>query len=103
MVEVARDQAVQKLVQEVPSLRPDDLAEVFNELFPTQPTTEQEAKKNRTRLLDRVTEHIRRGLQAEEIVALWPLVFPTHWNVVYNDETNSIEYREEAEPAEYAD
>jgi hypothetical protein len=103
MAEIARDQAVQRLVHEVASLRPDDLAEVYNELFPSQPATEEQARQDRSRLLDRIAEHIRRGLQPEEIVALWHLIFPRNWMVHFDDETNTIQYRDEAQPAEYAD
>jgi hypothetical protein len=103
MAEIARDQAVQNLTLEIASLRPDDLVEVYNELFPSQPATEHEAKQDRSRLLDRITEHIRRGLHPEEIVALWHLVFPKNWKVHYDDETNTIQYRDEAEPVEYAE
>jgi hypothetical protein len=103
MAEIARDQAVQRLTQALAPMGPDDLVEVHNELFPGQPATEDQARKDRSRLLDRITDHIRHGLEPEEIVALWPLVFPTHWKVVYDDETNTIQYRDEAEPVEYAD
>jgi hypothetical protein len=103
MAEIARDQAVQRLTQALPPMGPDDLAEVYNELFPTQPATVNQARQERARLLDRITDHIRLGLQPEEIVALWNVVFPNYWKVVYDEETNTIQYRDETEPVEYAD
>ncbi len=35
MPEITRDHAVQRLVPEIASMRPNDLVEVYNELFPT--------------------------------------------------------------------
>src|SRR5437016_5901499 len=103
MAEIARDQAVRDLAQEVASLGPDDLAEVYSELFPSQPASEEQARQDPGMLQRRITEHFRRGLEPEEIVALWHLVFPTHWNVHYVEETNSIHYRDKAEPVGYAE
>ena len=40
--------------------------------------------------------HIRSGLEAEEIVDLWNVVFPGDRNVWYNEEDDEIHYNEEA-------
>jgi hypothetical protein len=103
MAEIARDQAVQNLAQELAPMGPDDLAEVYNELFPGQPATEDQARRDRNRLLDQITDHFRRGLEAEEIVALWHVVFPRDLNVYFDEETNMVHCNKEGEPVEFAE
>jgi hypothetical protein len=103
MPEISRDQAVQRVVRELPSMQPDDLAEVYNELFPTQPTTEEQARQGRSRLLDRITDHISRGLQPEEIVALWNVIFPKDRHVSYDEESDTLQYGQAPESIQFAD
>jgi hypothetical protein len=103
MAQISRQQAVQKLAHEVASMRPDDLAEVYNELFPGQPTTEDQARQNKSRLLDRISDHIHRGLQPEEIVDLWSVVFSKDRFVSYDQETDTIRYNEASESVGYAE
>src|SRR5436189_5519180 len=94
MPEIARDEAVQKLVREFADMQPDDLAEVYNELFPVQRTTESQARLNRARLMDRITAHVNQGLEDQEILDLWHVVFPRNRHVAYDDETNTLHYEE---------
>jgi hypothetical protein len=96
MPEMSREQAVQRLVRELPSLRSDDLAEVYNELFPTEPTTEELARRDRSRLLDRINDHFSRGLEPEEIGDLWNVLFPRERHVSYDEESDTIHYGEKA-------
>lgn len=103
MPEMAREQAVQRLVRELPSMRPDDLAEVYNELFPSQPTTEEQARQGRNRLLGQINDHISRGLHAEEIVGLWNVVFPKERHVSYDEENDTFHYGEAPESVRFAD
>ena len=103
MPEITRDQAVQRLVPEIASMGPGDLAEVYNELFPTEPTTLEQARQNRSRVLGRVNDHINQGLYPEEIVSLWNVVFPKDYRVSYDEEIDVIRYGEEPEWAQYAD
>lgn len=103
MPEISRDLAVQRLVGELPSMQPDDLAEVYNELFPRQPTTEDQARQGKSRLLEQLNDHINRGLHAEEIVALWNVVFPKDRHVSYDDESDTLHYGQAPEAARFAD
>jgi hypothetical protein len=103
MTEISRDQAVQRLRQQVASMAADDLAETYNELFPSQPTTEAEARQSRSRRVDGIIEHISRGLEVEEIEGLWNVVFPKDRNVYYDEETNVLHDDEEAESVHSAD
>ncbi|HKI33420.1 MAG TPA: hypothetical protein VKA46_16315 [Gemmataceae bacterium] len=103
MPAISRHEAVRRLLREVASLPADDLAEVYNELFPSQPTTEDQARQNRTGLLDRITDHVNRGLHPEEIVSLWNVVFPKDRHVSYDEETSTLHYGEASESVQYAD
>jgi hypothetical protein len=103
MPELSRDQAVQRLARELPSMQPDDLTEVYNELFPAQPTTEDRARQDRNRLLERINEHIGRVLQPEEIVALWNVIFPRDRHVSYDEESNTLHYGQAPESVRFAD
>ncbi len=42
-----------------------------------------------------IARHIRSGLEAEEIVDLWNVVFPEDRNVWYDEEAKSILFNEE--------
>ena len=43
-----------------------------------------------------LAQHVRSGLEAEEIVDLWNVVFPDDRNVWYDEEDDKIHYNEEA-------
>jgi hypothetical protein len=98
MPEITRDHAVQRLVPEIASMRPNDLVEVYNELFPTEPTTGEQARQNRSRVLGRINDHIAKGLYPEEIVSLWNVTFPKDRYASYDEESDKIRY---GEPVEY--
>lgn len=103
MPEMSRDLAVQRLVHELPSMRPDDLAEVYNELFPSQPTTEEQARQCRNQLLGQINNHISRGLHVEEIVGLWNLIFPKERHVSFDEESDTFHYGQPSESIRFAD
>jgi hypothetical protein len=94
MPELSKNEAAEKLAKVVEKAKPSDLAEIYAELFPEMPTPSSPAASDLAR-------HIREGLEAEEIVDLWNVVFPADRNVWYDEEANAIHYNEEM--AEYAD
>ena len=89
MPAISKAEAVDKLATAVEKAKPDELEEIFSELFPT-----------RTRpaaiVLGDIIKHIKVGLEPEEIVDLWNVVFPDDHNVWYNEEDELIRYNEEA-------
>ena len=94
MPEVSTNVATEKLAQVVEKARPSDLAEIYAELFPEMPISTSPTASD-------IARHIRDGLEAEEIVDLWNVVFPADRNVWYDEETKAIHYNEEM--AGYAD
>ena len=88
MPSLSRDEATEKLARGVEKAKPTDLPEIYSELFPessaTAPTVASE-----------IAKYIRSGLEAEEIVDLWNVVFPEDRNVWYDEELKAIRVNEE--------
>lgn len=96
---ISKDQAIDLLTTEVEkNLHPGDLLEVYNEVFPGNPYTEEKAYADKAPLVERLANHLHSGLEVEEIVDFWNLVFPKHRNVWYDEEEQQIHYNEESEP-----
>jgi hypothetical protein len=95
MPAVSRDRAVELLIEAARSAHADDLVEIHNELFPRNPVSEDEAKGNRSELVDQIVSHIRNGLEIEEIVDLWNVVFPGHRRVAFDEDDDLLRYNEE--------
>jgi len=103
MATITMTQAVARLTQAVALARPDDLAEIFNELFPERPTTEDEATADPSSLRKKVLAHIDRGLEVQEILDLWHVIFPMHRRVWFDEDEGVIHYHEKIEPVGHAD
>lgn len=94
MPSLSKTEAVNRLVGAVQSATSNELLEIYAELFPEKPVTEPPTALT-------VAQHIRSGLEAEEIVDLWNVVFPADRNVRYDEEGGTIYYNEE--PVGYAE
>jgi hypothetical protein len=87
-------EAVAKLTHQIAGMRPDDLAAVFEELFPSESISEKEVGTREEEILGRISDHIGRGLETEELVDLWNVVFPESRKVTYDEDTLSIRYQD---------
>jgi len=103
MATITRQQAVDGLTRAVGEAHPDDLVEIHNELFPEQPTNEGVANQDPTALVEKIVAHIDRGLEVEEILDLWNVVFPKHRGVWFDEDEGVIHYDETIEPVGQAD
>ncbi len=103
MPEISRDLAVQRLVPEIEAMGPADLAEVYNELFPSEPTTVEQAQQNRSSVWGRINDHISKGLYPEEVVSLWNVTLMNDRYASYDEESDMITFGEEPEWAQYSD
>jgi hypothetical protein len=81
-------EAAERLAEGVEQAKPSHLAEFYSELFPEKPAPTAPVASD-------IAKHIRSGLEPEELVDLWNVVFPEDRHVWYNEETNSIHYKEE--------
>ena len=87
-------EAAEKLASVVEKAKPTILAEIYSELFP-------ETLLSKPPVASDIARRIREGLEADEFVDLWNVVFPEDRRVWYDEEEKAIHYNEEM--AEYAD
>ena len=103
METIPKQQAVNLLSQAVQEAHPDDLVEIYNELFPEDPTSEDEVNENPSALVQKIVAHIDSGLEVEEVLDLWNVMFPKHRKVWFDEEEGLIHYDEKSEPVGHAD
>jgi hypothetical protein len=95
---VTKEQALELLTREVQeNLGADELLEVYNEIFPDDPYTEEEVHEDAWPLIEQLVEHINGGQEIDELMDLWGLIFTKHRNVWYDDEEERIHYNEGTE------
>ncbi|HSU68153.1 MAG TPA: hypothetical protein VLJ39_14845 [Tepidisphaeraceae bacterium] len=83
------NEAAQRLAEVVEKAKPPTLTEFYAELFPEKPVAVAPSAAE-------LAQHVRSGLEAEELVDLWNVVFPADRNVWYDEEDKKIHYNEEA-------
>ncbi len=88
MPALSKAEASERLAVGVEKARLSDLPEIYAELFPER-TPEVPADASE------IARQIRGGLEPEEIVDLWNVVFPEDRNVWYDEETRAIHFNEE--------
>jgi hypothetical protein len=103
MATITKRQAVDRLTQAVKEAHPDDLVEIHNELFPEKPATEDEANEDPALLVVKIVAHIENGLEVQEILDLWNVIFPKHRRVWFDEDDGMIHYDEKIEPVGQAD
>ena len=88
MPSLSKKDAEEKLAAGVERAQPFDLPEIYSELFPDEPISAP---------LDacEIVKLIRNGLEPEEIVDLWNVVFPDDHHVWYDEEASEFRYNEE--------
>lgn len=103
MAAITKQQAVARLAEAVKKAQPDDLVEIYNELFPEEPTTEDAANEAPSALVKKISAHIDNGLEMEEILDLRHVIFPKHRRVWFDEDEGLIHYDENTEPVGQAD
>ncbi len=88
MPALSKDEAAERLADGVERAKPSNLPEIYAELFP-------ERLPGATPVASEIARYIRGGLEAEEIVDLWNVVFPEDRNVWYDEETRAVHFNEE--------
>jgi hypothetical protein len=98
---VTKDQALERMTREVrEGLPPDELLEVYNEVFRDDRQTEA-ALADPEPLITRLTDRINR-LDVAELADYWGLIFIGHRDIWYDEEDERLHYTEQstALPAE---
>lgn len=88
MPALSTHEAAERLAKVVEKAKPTTLTEIYAELYPEQPAVVVSAPD--------LAQIVRGGLEAEELVDLWNVVFPADRNVWYNEEDEKIHYNEES-------
>ena len=96
MPALSTNEAAEKLAKGVEKAEPTALAEIYDELFPEKPVIASPTASD-------IARHIRDGLEAEEIVDLWNVVFPADRHVWYDEADHKIHYNEELVNSAVAD
>jgi hypothetical protein len=100
MPSVSKNEAIDRLATAIERSELDDLIEVYNELRPESPRSLGGSHEGREELLSDIKDYIRQGLEVEEVVDLWNVVFPQDRNVWYDEETDLVRFNEEPEHVE---
>jgi hypothetical protein len=100
MPAIPQKEATQRILNEVRELQTYDLVEAFNELRPDSPKSSADPAVNKDDLIRVISSQINAGLEVEELVDLWNVVFPEDRNVWYDEEADALHVNEEPEHAE---
>jgi hypothetical protein len=89
MPTLSRNEVTEKLVGGVMAAKPSILREIVAELFPEGKSSEE------LNSAVAIARHIKQGLESEEIVDLWNVVFPADRNVWYDEGDDRFHFNEE--------
>src|SRR5262245_6413822 len=94
MPQLTLPEVTQRFIEAAQQASPDDLVAIHNELFPRTRTTEAESTANPQPVRDRILGHIGNGLEIEEVLDLWRVVFPRQRPVWFDEEDGLLHYEE---------
>ncbi len=103
MSKISVSVAVQRLSTEIAKFSWDDVIETHNELFPFEPLSVDGESKDVEEVRRKITRRIAEGLEAEEIIDLWNVVFPSDRNVWFDEENECVRFNEEPQQVESSD
>ncbi len=98
MATITKLQAVERLTEAVGKAASDDLVEIHNELFPEKPITEEGVNADPAAVVEKILAHIGHGLEVQEILDLWNVIFPKHRRVWFDEDADMVHYEERTEP-----
>jgi hypothetical protein len=90
MTVISRVNAIQTLLAKIPQLSVDELAEVYNELFPDRPTTVTKVDSDAAAATRQVLAHMTNGIEVEEILDLWNVLFPACRSIWYDESADQL-------------
>jgi hypothetical protein len=94
MSPISTDQAAELFIEAVKNASPDYLVAFHNELFTRQKTTQEAAEKNPQAFLKRVLDHIQQGLEIDEVLDFWNVVFPRRQRLSWDEEDGLFHFVE---------
>jgi hypothetical protein len=93
MPAIPMKEAVERLARAVEEASSEDLVQYYAELYPEKPLPDVSGV-NAAVLATVMAAHIREGIEPEEVVDLWYVIFPTSRNVCYDVEDGTLRYNE---------
>src|SRR5581483_2564983 len=93
MTAIPLKDAIERLAKAVEQAGTDDLREIFAELYPAKSLPDV-SDANGPALAKELARHVRRGIEPEEAVDLWNVVFPTDRHVYYDEEDQTLRHNE---------
>ena len=100
MSQISEVVATQRLSSDIEKFSWDDIVEIHNELFPLQPHSVECESKDADEVRKKVMNRLAEGLESEEIIDLWNVVFPRDRNVWFDDEQACVRFNEEPQQVE---
>ena len=97
MAAIKKKEAEDRLAEVVKCANLDDLVEIHNEVFPEEPITGDQINEDPSVLSEKIVAHIDSGLEVEEILDLWNVVFPSHREVWFEEDKALVHYEEKFE------
>ncbi len=88
MPALSKAEAIDRLAERVQDAGPSVLSEYYTELFPS-------VAPPATPIASEIAQHIRKGLESEEVVDLWNVVFPADREVWYDEMSGELRFNEE--------
>jgi len=93
MSAVPKQEAIERLANAVEKAASDDLVQYFTELHPADPLPDVTGT-GAGLLAEQLAAEIRAGIEPEEVVDLWNVVFPADRYVYYDEEDEVLRQRE---------
>ena len=72
-------EAIDRLIEAVEQAQADDLAEIYTELYPDRQAPDATGSA-RSPLIRQIVDHIRQGIEPEEVIDLWNVIYPEDRN-----------------------
>jgi len=93
MTAIPKNEAIERLAKAVEKASSDDLLQIYTELHPAHPLPDVTGTKAE-HLAKELAAYIRAGIEPEEVVDLWNVVFPADRYVYYDEEDDVLRQRE---------
>ncbi len=90
---ITTGEAIDRLVKAIEQAQSHVLAEIYTELFPDRQAPDA-TEPARSPLVRYIVDHIRQGIEPEEIVDLWNVIYPEDRNVWFDEEDRVVRYNE---------
>ena len=95
---ITKEQALELMTNAVrEELGADEVPEVYNDIFSDKRYTAENTPEDVTPLVEQIVAYFNSGLEIDEVVDLWGMIFTKHRNIWYNEEEERIHFNEETE------